>query len=36
MTRPKVLIADSISQRGIDELAREGALDVIIKSGLKF
>src|SRR6187397_296688 len=34
MTRPKVLIADSISQRGIDELAREGALDVIIKSGL--
>src|SRR4026208_1892852 len=34
MTRPKVLIADSISQRGIDELAREGALDVIIKTGL--
>src|SRR4026208_1155556 len=34
MTRPKVLIADSISQRGIDELAREGALDVIINTGL--
>ena len=34
MTPPKVLIADSISQRGIDELAREGALDVIIKTGL--
>src|SRR6187399_1361899 len=34
MTRPKVLIADSISQRGIDELAREGALDVTIKTGL--
>jgi D-3-phosphoglycerate dehydrogenase / 2-oxoglutarate reductase len=31
---PKVLIADSISQRGIDELSREGALDVTIKPGL--
>jgi len=34
MTAPKVLIADSISQRGIDELSREGALDITIKSGL--
>ena len=31
---PKVLIADSISQRGIDELRREGTLDVTIKPGL--
>ena len=29
MTPPKVLIADSISQRGVDELARENALQVI-------
>ena len=34
MTAPKVLIADSISQRGIDELSREGALDITIKPGL--
>jgi D-3-phosphoglycerate dehydrogenase len=34
MTVPKILIADSISQRGIDELSREGALDVTIKPGL--
>src|SRR6202158_5752964 len=27
MTLPKVLIADSISQRGIDELSRDGGLD---------
>ena len=31
---PKVLIADSISQRGVDELARENALEVTIKTGL--
>jgi len=35
MTPPKVLIADSISQRGIDELSREGALDITIKPGLE-
>ena len=35
MTPPKVLIADSISQRGVDELARENALQVTIKTGLK-
>jgi D-3-phosphoglycerate dehydrogenase len=34
MTVPKILIADSISQRGIDELSREGALDITIKLGL--
>ena len=34
MSPPKVLIADSISQRGIDELSREGALDITIKPGL--
>ena len=34
MTPPKVLIADSISQRGVDELAREDALQVTIKTGL--
>jgi D-3-phosphoglycerate dehydrogenase len=34
MTAPKILIADSISQRGIDELSREGALDITIKPGL--
>ena len=34
MPPPKVLIADSISQRGVDELARESALQVTIKTGL--
>ena len=34
MTPPKILIADSISQRGVDELARENALQVTIKTGL--
>ncbi len=34
MTLPKVLIADSISQRGIDELLRGDQLDVEIKTGL--
>jgi D-3-phosphoglycerate dehydrogenase len=34
MTAPKILIADPISQRGIDELSREGALDITIKPGL--
>src|SRR5437660_977991 len=35
MAAPKILIADSISQRGIDELSREGALDITIKPGLR-
>jgi D-3-phosphoglycerate dehydrogenase len=34
VTPPKVLIADSISQRGIDELARDNALEVTVKDGL--
>src|SRR5438270_13238384 len=31
---PKILIADSISQRGIDEMTRDGALDVSTRTGL--
>ncbi len=34
MTSPKVLIADSISQRGIEELSRDNALHVTVKTGL--
>ena len=34
MTPPRILIADSISQRGIDELSREQALEVTVKTGL--
>src|SRR4029450_2498079 len=34
MASPEGLIADSISQRGVDELARENALQVTIKTGL--
>src|SRR3989440_7723003 len=32
--KPKVFIADSISQRGIDELLRDGALDAKVQTGL--
>ncbi|MEY2546526.1 MAG: D-3-phosphoglycerate dehydrogenase / 2-oxoglutarate reductase [Verrucomicrobiota bacterium] len=31
---PKVLIADSISPRGVEELSRDGSLDVVVKTGL--
>src|SRR5260370_2076577 len=34
MRPPKVLIADSISPRGVDELSRDGALDVSFQTGL--
>ncbi len=34
MTTPKILIADSISQGGIDELGRDGALEVSAQTGL--
>ena len=34
MTPPSVLIADSISQRGLEELSRDDALDVTVKTGL--
>jgi len=35
MTKPKVLVADPIAQRGIDELAQGGLLDVTVQIGLK-
>jgi D-3-phosphoglycerate dehydrogenase / 2-oxoglutarate reductase len=35
VTPLKVLIADSISQRGVDELSRDNALEVVIKTGLR-
>ncbi len=35
MSKPKVLVADPIAQRGIDELANGGSLDVTVKLGLK-
>ena len=34
MEVPKVLIADSISQRGIEELAASAALEVVVRTGL--
>ncbi|MFN2508526.1 MAG: phosphoglycerate dehydrogenase [Chthoniobacterales bacterium] len=34
MTRPKILIADPISPRGVDELSRDLALDVVVQTGL--
>ena len=34
MTAPKILIADSISQSGTDELARDGAFEVSTQTGL--
>src|SRR5436190_8812860 len=34
MTSPKLLIADAISQRGVDELARDGGLDVLVQTKL--
>jgi len=35
MNPPKILIADLISQSGVDELSRDGALDVSIQTNLK-
>jgi D-3-phosphoglycerate dehydrogenase len=34
MTPPKILIADAISQRGVEELSRDGALDVSVQTKL--
>src|ERR1043166_4478215 len=34
MTPPKVLIADAISQRGVEELSRDGAIEAVVKTGL--
>jgi D-3-phosphoglycerate dehydrogenase / 2-oxoglutarate reductase len=33
-TPPKVLIADAISQRGVDELSRDDAIEAAVKTGL--
>ena len=34
MTPPKILIGDSIAPRGIEELARDNSLEVVVKTGL--
>src|SRR2546423_5590043 len=34
MTAPKILVADSISERGIEEMARDGALEVSTHTGM--
>ena len=34
MQAPKVLIADSISPRGVEELSRDHSLEVFTKTGL--
>ena len=34
MTVPKILIADSISQSGVDRLTRDGAFEVSTQTGL--
>ena len=34
MISPKVLIADAVSQRGVDELCRDGAIETVVKTGL--
>ena len=33
-SKPKVLVADPVSQRGVDELANGGALEVVVNTGL--
>ena len=35
MNRPKVLVADPISERGVSELAEGGLLEVTVRTGLK-
>ena len=35
MDKPKVLVADPISPRGVEDLARDGQFEVIFKTGLK-
>ena len=34
MQVPKVLVADPVSQRGLDEIAIGGELEVVVKTGL--
>src|SRR6202011_4573536 len=33
MTRARILVADSISKRGIEEMSRDPSLDVVVKTG---
>ena len=35
MDKPKVLVADAISDRGVEDLKVGGELDVVVKTGLK-
>src|SRR5829696_8808513 len=35
MSKPKVLVADAISERGVSELGSGGLLDVTVQTGLK-
>src|SRR5215212_7343380 len=35
MAKPKVLVADPISERGVSELGEGGLLDVTVQTGLK-
>ncbi|MEP7072074.1 MAG: phosphoglycerate dehydrogenase [Verrucomicrobiota bacterium] len=34
MDKPKVVVADAISERGVEELARDGAIEVAVRTGL--
>src|ERR1700756_2624882 len=34
MTRPKILVADSISPKGVEDLARDNVLEVVTRTGL--
>ncbi|MGZ5022640.1 MAG: phosphoglycerate dehydrogenase, partial [Chthoniobacterales bacterium] len=34
MQPPRILIADPVSPRGVEELSRDGALEVIVRTGL--
>ncbi|HYY13945.1 MAG TPA: phosphoglycerate dehydrogenase, partial [Chthoniobacterales bacterium] len=34
MTKTKILVADQISQRGIEELSRDESLEVVVRTGL--
>jgi D-3-phosphoglycerate dehydrogenase len=35
MSKPKILVADPISERGVEELAAGGHLEVVVKTGMK-
>ena len=34
MTPPKILVADPVSARGVEELSRDGALEVVVQTGM--